>query len=41
MIPLAVTSTAEMIRRLGKRWQQLHYLVYGIAILASFISTGW
>ena len=33
MIPLAVTSTAGMIRRLGKRWQQLHYLVYGIAIL--------
>jgi len=33
MIPLAVTSTAGMIRRLGKRWQQLHYLVYAIAIL--------
>ena len=33
MIPLAVTSTAGMIRRLGKRWQQLHYLVYPIAIL--------
>jgi len=33
MIPLAVTSTSGMIRRLGKRWQQLHYLVYGIAIL--------
>ena len=33
MIPLAVTSTAGMIRRLGKRWQQLHYLVYVIAIL--------
>ena len=33
MIPLAVTSTAGMIRRLGKRWQQLHYLVYGVAIL--------
>ena len=33
MIPLAVTSTAAMIRRLGKRWQQLHYLVYGIAML--------
>jgi len=33
MIPLAVTSTTGMIRRLGKRWQQLHYLVYGIAIL--------
>jgi sulfoxide reductase heme-binding subunit YedZ len=33
MIPLALTSNAAMIRRLGKRWQQLHYLVYGIAIL--------
>ena len=33
MIPLAVTSTSGMIRRLGKRWQQLHYLVYVIAIL--------
>ena len=33
MIPLALTSNATMIRRLGKRWQQLHYLVYGIAIL--------
>jgi len=33
MTPLAMTSTAAMIRRLGKRWQQLHYLVYVIAIL--------
>jgi len=33
MIPLAITSTAAMIRRLGKRWQQLHYLIYAIAIL--------
>ncbi len=33
MIPLAVTSTSGMIRRLGKRWQQLHSLVYLIAIL--------
>jgi sulfoxide reductase heme-binding subunit YedZ len=33
MIPLAATSTAAMIRRLGRRWQQLHYLVYVIAIL--------
>lgn len=32
MIPLAITSTAGMIRRLGKRWQQLHRLVYVIAI---------
>jgi sulfoxide reductase heme-binding subunit YedZ len=32
MIPLALTSTAAMIRRLGKRWQQLHRLVYVVAI---------
>jgi sulfoxide reductase heme-binding subunit YedZ len=32
MIPLAVTSTAAWIRRLGgKRWQRLHRLVYLIA----------
>jgi sulfoxide reductase heme-binding subunit YedZ len=33
MIPLAATSTASMIRRLGKRWQPLHRLVYPAAIL--------
>lgn len=33
LIPLAVTSTNGMVRRLGaKRWQQLHRLVYVIAI---------
>jgi sulfoxide reductase heme-binding subunit YedZ len=32
MIPLALTSTAGMIRRLGKRWQQLHRLIYVVAI---------
>jgi len=33
MIPLAVTSTAEWIQRLGgKRWQTLHRLVYASAI---------
>lgn len=32
MIPLAATSTAAMIRRLGKRWQQLHRLVYVVGI---------
>ncbi len=33
LIPLAVTSTNRMMRRLGKRWQTLHRLVYVIAIL--------
>ena len=33
MVPLAVTSTDGMIRRLGgRRWQQLHRLVYFSAI---------
>jgi sulfoxide reductase heme-binding subunit YedZ len=32
MIPLAITSTATMIRKLGRRWQQLHRLVYFAAI---------
>lgn len=32
MIPLAITSTTGMIRRLGRRWQQLHRLVYVVAI---------
>ena len=30
---LAVTSTNGMRRRLGARWQQLHYGVYGAAVL--------
>jgi len=34
MIPLALTSTAGMIRRLGgKRWRALHRLIYVSAIL--------
>ncbi|MFN3716056.1 MAG: sulfite oxidase heme-binding subunit YedZ [Thiobacillus sp.] len=33
LIPLALTSTQAMMRRLGRRWQQLHRLVYGIAVL--------
>jgi len=32
MIPLAVTSTRGWMRRLGKRWQKLHRLVYVIAV---------
>ena len=35
MLPLAVTSSNAMIRRLGgRRWQQLHRSVYAIGILA-------
>ncbi|MBS0330187.1 MAG: sulfoxide reductase heme-binding subunit YedZ [Proteobacteria bacterium] len=33
LIPLAVTSTRVMMRRLGRRWQPLHRLVYLIALL--------
>ncbi len=34
LLPLAVTSTKGMMRRLGKRWQRLHRLVYIIGIVA-------
>jgi len=34
LAPLGFTSTKKMQRRLGKRWLQLHKLVYLIAILA-------
>jgi sulfoxide reductase heme-binding subunit YedZ len=33
LIPLAVTSTNKMMRRLGRRWQKLHRLIYLIAVL--------
>jgi methionine sulfoxide reductase heme-binding subunit len=34
MTPLAITSTAGWVRRLGyKRWQKLHRIVYGCAAL--------
>lgn len=32
LVPLAVTSTNKMMRRLGKRWGQLHQLVYVIGV---------
>ena len=32
LVPLALTSTNAMMRRLGRRWQQLHRLVYLIGI---------
>jgi len=34
LLPLALTSTNGMMRRLGRRWQSLHRLVYVIAVLA-------
>ncbi|HET7392721.1 MAG TPA: protein-methionine-sulfoxide reductase heme-binding subunit MsrQ, partial [Candidatus Binatia bacterium] len=40
MIPLALTSTAAMIRRLGKRWLQLHRLVY-LAAAAGVLHFYW
>jgi sulfoxide reductase heme-binding subunit YedZ len=33
LVPLALTSTHAMMRRLGRRWQTLHRAIYGIAIL--------
>jgi sulfoxide reductase heme-binding subunit YedZ len=41
MVPLAVTSTAGWIRRLGgRRWQLLHRLVY-VSVLAGVFHYGW
>lgn len=33
MLPMAITSTKAMIKRLGKNWARLHKLIYLIAIL--------
>ena len=35
MVPLAITSTKGWIRRLGRRWQLLHRLIYLSAIAAA------
>jgi methionine sulfoxide reductase heme-binding subunit len=40
LIPLAVTSTTAMVRRLGKRWQQLHRLIY-VAAAGGVIHYWW
>lgn len=34
LVPLAATSTQAMIRKLGRRWSQVHKLIYLIAPLA-------
>ncbi|WP_321888876.1 protein-methionine-sulfoxide reductase heme-binding subunit MsrQ [Paraburkholderia bannensis] len=34
LVPLAVTSTKAMVRKLGRRWQSLHRLIYAIGVLA-------
>jgi sulfoxide reductase heme-binding subunit YedZ len=34
LIPLAVTSPKAMVRKLGRRWQTLHRLIYPIVVLA-------
>ncbi len=33
LVPLAITSTRTAMRRLGRRWQALHRLIYPAAIL--------
>lgn len=40
LVPLALTSTDRMMRRLGRRWQSLHRLVYPVAALAVW-HYGW
>ncbi len=34
MIPLAITSTQKLRKRLGRRWATLHKIVYLVAVLA-------
>jgi methionine sulfoxide reductase heme-binding subunit len=34
MVPLAITSTSRMQRRLGRRWVTLHRLIYPAAVLS-------
>lgn len=34
LLPLAITSTDRMMRRLGKNWRRIHKLIYVIAITA-------
>ena len=40
MMPLAVTSTKGWIRRLGRRWQTLHRLIY-VSALCAVVHFAW
>ena len=40
MVPLALTSTQRSIRRLGKRWQALHRLIY-VTAMAGVVHYIW
>jgi methionine sulfoxide reductase heme-binding subunit len=40
MLPLALTSTDAMVRRLGRHWRSLHRLVY-MAALAAVLHYAW
>ena len=40
MVPLAITSTKGWIRRLGRRWQMLHRLVY-VSSMAACLHFVW
>ncbi len=40
LIPLAITSTRGWVRRLGKRWQKLHKLVY-VAVALGLLHFYW
>jgi len=40
MMPLAVTSTKGWIRRLGRRWQTLHRLIY-LSALCAVVHFAW
>ena len=40
LLPLAVTSTNSMMRRLGKRWKTLHQLIY-LIILTGLVHFWW
>lgn len=40
LLPLAVTSTNSMMRKLGKRWKTLHQLIY-LIILTGLVHFWW